>query len=425
MKGMILRGLLALIIAVVAIFSGWQPTIDQGKIVLTVGMASAAGDPDYTTDGTDDQVQIKQAINALPSTGGKVQLLGGTYDISATINITDKFISIAGTGHGVLGGTKLDAAANLTGCMIECTENAGNAGLFLSDMTLDGNSVASVNGVYLHDVHDCHVYRCFIEYFGGAGIYLGESGGATGSGNIWISDCWIEFNVGNGIHSEGNGNVRIQGNLIFRNHGSNIYITKYGYYSVSERYIIEGNTIYQAYNHGFHSYRNPGTIIVNDNSIISNSYSNAGLYDGIHIGGSTSNGELIVVGNNIVDQATSGKTQRYAIYFESATANCTIIANKLNANQTGSIYLPAGYNTGGIVANNIGYVTENHGASVGTGAEQTIAHGLSFTPSIEQVGVFSDNATAFVYQSTAPDATNIYVTCNETGSSWHWATIGN
>lgn len=57
------------------------------------------------------------------------------------------------------------------------------------------------------------------------------------------------------------------------------------------------------------------------------------------------------------------------------------------------------------------FVTENQGHSTGTGAQQTIAHGLSFTPTYDQV-VLSERSTggALPRQSAVPDATNIYIT---------------
>jgi len=77
-----------------------------------------------------------------------------------------------------------------------------------------------------------------------------------------------------------------------------------------------------------------------------------------------------------------------------------------------------------VISRNMGYVTENSGVSVGTGAQQTKAHGLNYTPLRQNIGVFSDNITAGVWQTAVPDATNIYVTCNVSGSAWHWATVG-
>jgi hypothetical protein len=71
-----------------------------------------------------------------------------------------------------------------------------------------------------------------------------------------------------------------------------------------------------------------------------------------------------------------------------------------------------------------GFVTEKSGASLGTGSQQTIAHGLAFTPTAQQIGLFSGSAIANPYHSAAPDATNIYVTAG-IGQAWYWATVGS
>lgn len=67
------------------------------------------------------------------------------------------------------------------------------------------------------------------------------------------------------------------------------------------------------------------------------------------------------------------------------------------------------------VHSNIGYVTEASGNSTGVGSEQAIAHGCDFTPTYNQV-ILSERSTggALAYQSSAPDATNIYVTATNT-----------
>lgn len=57
---------------------------------VVVGTSAAgwtAADCDYLCDGTDDQVEINQAIASLPSTGGDVLLLSGDYSLSAPISI--------------------------------------------------------------------------------------------------------------------------------------------------------------------------------------------------------------------------------------------------------------------------------------------------------------------------------------------------
>jgi len=69
---------------------------------------------------------------------------------------------------------------------------------------------------------------------------------------------------------------------------------------------------------------------------------------------------------------------------------------------------------------NFGYVSENNGASTGTGAQQTIAHGCNFTPSYDQV-FLSERSTggALAYQSAVPDAVNIYITAVN-GKTYNW-----
>ncbi|HHU60243.1 TPA: hypothetical protein GXZ34_04930, partial [bacterium] len=57
---------------------------------FVVGTSTAgwtSKDVDYLCDGTNDQEEIIQALNALPATGGEVVILDGTYNITASINI--------------------------------------------------------------------------------------------------------------------------------------------------------------------------------------------------------------------------------------------------------------------------------------------------------------------------------------------------
>ena len=75
------------------------------------------------------------------------------------------------------------------------------------------------------------------------------------------------------------------------------------------------------------------------------------------------------------------------------------------------------------IKNNIGYVTENSGSSTGTGAQQTVAHGLAITPTRQQIALTAGSATALPFHSAAPDATNIYVTA-ALNQAWYWATVG-
>jgi hypothetical protein len=75
------------------------------------------------------------------------------------------------------------------------------------------------------------------------------------------------------------------------------------------------------------------------------------------------------------------------------------------------------------VHHNNGFVTENSGQSTGTGSQQTIAHGLGFTPTWDQIALINAGVSANAYHAAIPDATNIYVTA-VLGQSWAWATVG-
>lgn len=66
--------------------------------VLTVAAsntpAGQLANADYTCDSTADDVQIQQAIDALPASGGEVVLLPGTYNLAATVKIRVELVSL-------------------------------------------------------------------------------------------------------------------------------------------------------------------------------------------------------------------------------------------------------------------------------------------------------------------------------------------
>jgi len=96
-----------------------------------------------------------------------------------------------------------------------------------------------------------------------------------------------------------------------------------------------------------------------------------------------------------------------------------ILAGTAGINNHVHINYGSHYATNGGVVNNwtitsianvklTGLRTENDGTSEGTGAQQTIAHGMAITPNRISFSNIDDGANP--YQSAAADATNIYVT---------------
>ena len=97
---------------------------------------------------------------------------------------------------------------------------------------------------------------------------------------------------------------------------------------------------------------------------------------------------------------------RYGINISSGCNHNFITNNDLfEAGVSGAI-LDNG--TGNIIKNNRGHTTKKSGSSTGTGAQQTIAHGLATTPA--KVILWNIENGANPYQGSAASGTNIYIT---------------
>ena len=83
------------------------------KVVGTSKSGHTTADCDYLCDGAADQVEINNAIKALPAGGGKVILLEGTYDITASVSVNKSNVTVEGMGFSTV------LARNFTGHLIE------------------------------------------------------------------------------------------------------------------------------------------------------------------------------------------------------------------------------------------------------------------------------------------------------------------
>jgi parallel beta-helix repeat protein len=78
-------------------------TVGQSGVVITIGDSTyASGTVDYTCDGADDDIQFQGALDALPATGGEIQVLTGAYDFANATTVTRAIpnVKITGTGQG-------------------------------------------------------------------------------------------------------------------------------------------------------------------------------------------------------------------------------------------------------------------------------------------------------------------------------------
>ncbi len=119
---------------------------------------------DYFCDGTNDHVQIQQAIDALPATGGEVVLLDGTYNIEVSL-VLDSYQTLRGCGRSTI--------LTTTTADVDIITAAGGAGtekveILIADLCVDGNAGGAVN--------DIGIYWTFVDYSEIRGVYLQNNG---------------------------------------------------------------------------------------------------------------------------------------------------------------------------------------------------------------------------------------------------------
>lgn len=193
---------------------------------FVVGTSTAgwtADDCDYLCDGTDDQVEIQAAINALPADGGEIIILDGTYEISSEISIKKRNVRIRGCGYStILNGTMS------TGHLIDINGGSvpgGMSGCALGDFKVVANQIYS--WVLASACENCEVFNTVAV---GAGIYFSGAGGKihhntiisdgsktgiqlTGGSEITISDNTVK-GAWRGIETEGAKRVTVVNNTI-------------------------------------------------------------------------------------------------------------------------------------------------------------------------------------------------------------------
>lgn len=111
--------------------------------------ASVKARADYVCDGTADEVEIQAAMNALPASGGIVQLMGTTFNIAAKlVSIRPDVSKITGlTLRGERNVTSLKLATNADCRIFEDTNEATD--VTIEYLIFDGNGANQGSGDYL------------------------------------------------------------------------------------------------------------------------------------------------------------------------------------------------------------------------------------------------------------------------------------
>lgn len=176
---------------------------------------------DYVCDQTADEVEINQALNALPVQGGRVVLLEGQYVLAAPIIIPDNDIVLEGqgwatfiNGNNLLTGNHAIQVSAWSNCHIKnlsIRTQAGGGKTCHCIFAEDGSNDLLIENIYFEDsdsdaihiegssINRIKIINCFVEGADDYGIYIGMDA-LDHSDNFHIKDNHI-YSVGiNGIH---------------------------------------------------------------------------------------------------------------------------------------------------------------------------------------------------------------------------------
>lgn len=159
------------------------------KPFVIVGTTQA----DYITDGTADDVEINAALASLGSTGGSVYVKPGTYISTASISIPSN-VSLIGSGFSTV--LKYASGSGYNGLIknsVQTDGGAGNTGILIRDLKIDGNSANAVGSdprdmLFFRNVTNCTVQNVLITDCVDSAFVLDETASNDSTDNKFI-DC--------------------------------------------------------------------------------------------------------------------------------------------------------------------------------------------------------------------------------------------
>ena len=408
----------------------------------------------YVCDGVADQVQIQLALDSLPASGGAVILSQGTFYkntvapitlnsnvqllmqpntiIKLTANPGNNPVILAATSKSniLIRGGILDGSKALQTTIIDI-EAMGISFVGVTDSWIDqvtikdmGSSVAlSGRGIYFNTSSRNRITNCLCTGSKRQNIVI-----YLNSNNNILSNNVSVGAIGDGIQIRDSSFYNIiTGNYCTGGSLAGINIT-----STCSDNIVTNNYCYQNASHGISC--NCSNNVIADNSLYDNtgsgiSVDSSGTYNLIAdnfldnnggVGGGLDNGITMLGDYNCVtgNGFRKGASQAYGIRIFAGGDNNFVSANNLVDAGTTAALSNAG--AGNKIIGNNGWITENYGKSTGTGAQQTIAHGLNGTATYAILT--NEDAGALPYQSAAADATNIYVTAVNL-KKWQWHAV--
>lgn len=253
------------------------------NVVIYIGSAELSDEQklscDYVCDGVDDQIEINQAIDSLPDSGGELHLSRGIFNITNTIYIR-KRIKFTGEGKGITldrnsvnnGGTTL--LSELTGgCIIQIQKSdtlSDIKGITLSDFQIVGAGINVennyCNGINVTTYTDCvtlerlAICHCFY------GLFVDQSATVD---DISVTNCDFQRDS-TGIYINGQGwQTRIENNIFWdmsgRESTSGIVLSA-GKNIVNGNYFGVSSLVFQGRTCAWISAKNAVSLLCNGNS---------------------------------------------------------------------------------------------------------------------------------------------------------------
>lgn len=289
--------------------SGQLPEMGAVRVCRLIVGTSASGwtaaDCDYLCDGTDDQVEINAAIQALPSTGGEIVLLDGTYNITATIAMNKDNVKLSGNGAATVLKRMWNSSASIEGiitttgqnCTIGYLNLAGNRSRARNDNLILGSTNIAIGNICTGGQEGIHA-----------------SGNCSVIGNLCSNNSW-------GIVAVANNNT-ISGNNCCDSPSYAMSIT-------GDSNAVIGNTC---------SDGRYGIEVTGTKNIIAGNVCNDNSSSGIRLSGAENN---TIVGNTCVcgtGKSSDYDSNQYTIYLTGSNNNYNLIAhnNIMGKNYTSS-----------------------------------------------------------------------------------------
>lgn len=400
-------------------------------------------------DGVTDDTAAFAAALAAAGSSHEVFVPAGTYLAQVGLQLKSR---IRGAGREY---TTIKAPNGLNGSVVVGSGSSGGA---LRDLTVNGNSAnqTSGHGIFFTNMTDFDIIDVDVTDAKQNGILF-----QNGGGRLRIHGGWVHHNKNHGIVVQAspivdtvliewawisdNGtlgtdhqnvrvdqtpSVRIVDCVIWQATGANVLFYATAHSALIGSYILSA----QKWNVrlGGHAGAHPQDIQIESNLFTSPSIEGASLYEHIELGGHALAGavdaasqvdRIVIVGNSFKQGA--GPAVKGTI-IEEAGSTDTIVAFNTIEGTAKTITLNG---TGSVMFGNRGYITENNVLSGtfaidSTGIKTvTIAHGLSYTPSVEhcQLTVIEvtnvDNWAYNLLKIDSVDATNVTAKVNVSTAS--------